>query len=251
MNARTILALASPLAVACSAHAANYTINWLSMAPTLPGNAPPFNANYTLPGVGNVQMAYTAHPDFSEARQILAPFQSQSVASGPDTYAWTNHEALARTNLGFSGVINSTWSVTYTFSATIPAQSLVLEFHGLGRRDPRPGENPLDGTTIATVNQNGTFLGETNPYGVGPTLFQSGAGTFNLRNALTGPGGNDPWWNTALAVVRIDDAVSSLTVTFNQTSGDGVGVNLGYIVPAPGPLALLGVAGLAIARRRR
>ncbi|MBK9187465.1 MAG: hypothetical protein IPM33_00775 [Phycisphaerales bacterium] len=242
------------LVLSCAAGSAlgtNYTINWMSLAPTPIGNPPPFVGNYSLPGVGPVTMSYTAHSDFLEARQQYGPFQNGSVVNGPDTYAWANHEGLARTNWGFSGAVNSSWSVTFTFSGTVPAGQLALTVFGLGRRNPLPGETVADAMTLATVNQNGTFLGDFNPTAVGPTDYIPGAGIFQMRNSLTGPGGQDPWWNTGMGVVRIDDAVSSLTVHFDHTSGDGVGVSLGSIVPTPGTLALLSLAGLGACRRRR
>lgn len=256
MLARMIRFLASAGLIAAFgtslSSAANYTVDWMSLAPTPFGNAPPFSSFYNLPGVGTVQMTYSANPDFSEVRLQEPQLASGSVPYGSDTYSWTNHEFLGRTNLAFSGVLNSSWFVTYTFPGTVPAGQLILGVQGLGRRDPLPGENPLDCITTATVLQNGTHLGDyTGALNVGPTLFSPSAGMFTMMNSLTGPGGQDPWWNTGLALVRIDDAVSSLTVRFDQTSGDGVGVNIG-VIPEPASAALLGAGGLlALGFRRR
>jgi hypothetical protein len=238
-----VLALA-----ACSASAAvNYTVDWMQMVPTPFGSAPPFTGTYNLPGVGVVQMSYTGPlSDFAEARFQNPAIASGSISYGGDTYSWNNNEMLARTNWAYSGVLNSPWQVTYTFSSTIPAGQLILGVSGLGRRDPNANENPLDCISTASVSQNGTFLGDwINGNNWGPTLFSGGAGNFSMENSLTGPGGADPWWNTGLALVRIDDPVSSLTVYFHHTAGDGVGVNIG-VVPEPSTVALLccGLAGL-------
>ena len=130
--------------------------------------------------------------------------------------------------------------MTYTFSNTIPGGTIVLGVQGLGRRNPNPGENPADCITSALVNQNGTYFGDwTGGGNYGATSFSAGAGTFSMVNSVSGPGGQDPWWNTGLAVVRIDDSVTSLTVNFRQTAGDGIGVNIGAIVPEPGTIAML------------
>jgi hypothetical protein len=238
---------------ASSAVAANLSVNWMQLVPTPFGSPPPFNSSYNLPGVGTVNMSYSPNADFSEARLQVGPLASGSVFYSPDTYSWSNQECLARTNWGFSGVLNSSWNVTYTFPSTLSAGTIVLGVQGLGRRDANPGENPADTITTATVLQNGTHLGDwTGSMNVGLTDFTAGSGMFSMKNQLTGPGGADPWWNTGLALVRIDDAVSSLTVRFDQTAGDGVGVNIGVLVPEPGSAALLGLGGvLALWRRRR
>jgi MYXO-CTERM domain-containing protein len=247
---RILVSAGLVLASAAVASATSYNVNWMSLAPTPFGSAPPFTGTYNLPGIGAVQMSYTANPDFAEARfsnPILAPGTVGPYAG--DTYSWTSHEMLARTNWAYSGVLNSPWQVTYTFPGTVSGGQIVLGVAGLGRRDPRPGENPADCITTATVNQNGSYFGDwTGGGNYGPTLYTPGAGTFSMQNSLTGPGGQDPWWNTGLAVVRIDDAVNSLTVYFNQTAGDGVGVNIG-VIPEPAT-ALLGLVGLPLLRRR-
>ncbi len=234
-----------------SALASTYNVDWLQMAPTPFGTAPPTNGSYNLPGVGTVQMTYAAHSDFIEARSAIPQLVAGSVNYAGDTYNWTNHEEFARTNWGFSGVLNTSWSVTYTFPGTVSAGEIILGVQGLGRRDPLPGENPADCISVATVLQNGTHLGDfTGSLNVGPTLFTPASGSFTMMNSLTGPGGADPWWNTGLALVRIDDAISSLTIRIDQTAGDGVGVNIGYI-PEPSSAALLGLGAAASLLRRR
>ena len=246
VSAGLVISLAAPRAFATA-----YSIDWMQMTPTPFGSAPPFLGNYALPGIGSVQMSYSADADFSEARLQVPQLVAGSVTDGPDTYSWTNHEELARTNWAYSGVTNSPWSVTYTFSGTIPASSLVLGVQGLGRRDPNSGETVADTTTIASVLQTGYYFGDyTGALNFGATLFTPGAGSFTMENSVSGAGGADPWWNTGLAVVRIDDAVSSLTVHFDQTSGDGIGVNLGVITPEPGALGLLAIGSLFVLRRR-
>ena len=218
---------------ASTASAVSYSVDWMQMTPTPFGSPPPYTGTYSLPGVGAVTMSYTGPlSDFTESRFQNPALVSGSISYGSDSYAWSNNELLARTNWAYSGVLNSPWQVTYTFSGTIPAGQLILGVSGLGRRDPNTGENPLDCITTASVSQSGTFLGDwINGNNWGPTLFSGGAGSFSMENSLTGPVGYDPWWNTGLALVRIDDPVSSLTVYFNQTAGDGIGVNLGVLRP--------------------
>lgn len=235
-----------------SAKASLYTVDWMQMTPTPFNSAPPFNGSYNLPGIGTVQMTYAANSDFAEARLALPALQNGSLSYAGDTYQWGPQEVLARTNWGFSGLLNSSWFVTYTFPNTIPAGELILGVTGLGRRNANPGENPADTITTLSVQQNGTHFGDwTGAQNYGPTLFTPSAGNFTMVNSLTGFGGADPWWNTGLALVRIDDAVSSLTVRIDQTSGDGMGLNIGRLVPEPGTLALLVTGGLCILTRRR
>ncbi len=254
MKTRNTMTAALALALAASAaSAANYGVTWLQMSPTPFGSPPPFSGSYFLPGVGNVGVTYNADPDFAEARLQVGPLVVGSVNYGGDTYSWNNAECLARTNWGYSGNLNTSWQVTYTFPTTIAAGQIILDVQGLGRRDPdQVGVPPSFYMTTATVNQNGTFLGDfTGSMNVGATQFGSSAGQFTMINSLSGPGGQDPWWNTGMGIVRIDDATNSLTVRFDQTAGDGVGVNIGILTPAPGSAALLGLGGLVAIRRRR
>jgi hypothetical protein len=247
MKTRTKLVLACVglvLAFAASnASASIYSVDWMQMTPTAFGSAPPFTGTYNLPGIGSVQMTYTALTNFTEARFQNVNLLTGSVAYGGDNYSWTNNELLARTNFNSApNPINTLWQVTYTFPSTIPAGQLILGVSGLGRRNPTPGTNETiaDCTSIASVSQNGTFLGDwTNGQNWGATAFTGGAGSFSMQNSQTGNGGADPWWNTGLALVRIDDPISSLTITFAHTSGDGLGVNIAS-VPEPSTLALLG-----------
>ncbi|MCC6126354.1 MAG: PEP-CTERM sorting domain-containing protein [Pirellulales bacterium] len=236
------------LAVVVSpASAASYNVDWMQMTPTAFGSPPPFSGTYNLPGIGTVLMTYSPIVNFTEARFQNVNIATGSLPYGGDTYSWTNNEMLARTNFNTPpNPINTAWQVTYTFSGTVPAGKLILGVSGLGRRNPTPGSNETvaDCTSTASVSQNGTYFGDwTNGQNWGATSFSGGAGNFSMQNSQIGNGGNDPWWNTGLALVRIDDPVSSLTVNFTHTSGDGLGVNIGTIVPEPGTLALLG-AGL-------
>ena len=233
---------------ASQANAALYSINWMNMAPTPYGSSVPNNSVFNLPGVGNVTMTYSIPTTFSDAR-VANPFLTAgNVVNGPDTYSWTNEELFGTTNLASSSpLVGVPWQITYTFPGTVPAGTLALGIAGLGQTTSFGG-----GASTATVFQNGTFLGDwTGGGNYGATQYSAG-NPFQMQNSVTGAGGADPWWNTAFGVVRIDDAVNSLTVDFRQISGDGVGVNIGYIIPEPATAMLLGITGvLTLVRRRR
>ena len=224
-----------------------FSITWLDQSPTALNSPVPNNSNFFLPGAGNVNVTYSIPSTFIHGRQQNGSLMAGNVTLGPDTWAWTNHEQFAATLLsGPDPLVPVAWDITYTFTGTLPAGSLVVGVAGLGRTDSFGG-----GASVATVNQNGTFLGDwdgSNNWG--PTQFTGGVGTFSMQNSLSGLGGADPHWNTPLGVVRIDDAVSSITVRFAHIRGDGVGVNIGF-VPSPAAASMLGLAGLAATRRRR
>lgn len=241
----------SALALAClagSAHAVNYNIDWLNMAPVPFNTSVPNASTFNLPGVGNVLVTYSMPTQISNTRAQNTNLIAGNVTSGPDNYAWTNHEMFGTIfTTGPDPLVPLQWRITYTFPTTLPANSIYVGAAGMGQTTSFGG-----GASVVTVNQNGTFLGDWSGAGGpwGPTQFTPAAGTFSMQNSLTGAGGADPWWNTPLGVVQINDPVSSITINVSQIRGDGMGVNIGY-VPAPGACALLGLGGLMVARRRR
>ena len=226
-------ALISIAAGAGTSMAATFTIDWLNMAPTPFGSSVPNNSIFFLPGVGNVTVTYSIPATFTDSRLQNACLQNGSVVLGPDTYSWTSHELFATVlNSGPDPLVPVQWTITYTFPSTLAAGSVYVGIAGLGATTSFGG-----GASTATVNQNGTFLGDWSggcgPWG--PTQYTGGAGTFQMQNSVTAAGGLDPNWNTPLGVVRIDDPVSSVTLIFNQLRGDGVGGNIGYVDTHPTP----------------
>lgn len=249
MKTRMNLTVASLLAAATitsSAHAVNYNLNWLSYAPTPFGSPVPNASVFNLPGVGPVTVTYNIPTTYTHNRFQNAVFQPGNVVSGPDTYSWTTFEGFGATSLGSQLV--SSWDITYTFTSTLAPGTIVLGTLGLGSTNfPNPA------TTVATVLQNGQFLGDhISGQNFGATQFNPGVGMFSLQNSVTGPGGQNPHWNSELGLTRIMDPISSLTVRVAQVSGDGIGINIAStIVPTPGAAGLAALAGLAAMRRRR
>jgi len=215
--------------------AATIPIDWLDMPPTPFGSSVPNNSVFNLPGVGPVTVTYSIPATFTDARNFNGCLQNGSLTFGPDTYNWVNHELFATVlNTGPDPLVPVQWTITYTFPSTLSAGTVFVGIAGLGATTSFGG-----GASTATVNQNGTFLGDWSggcgPWG--PTQYTGGVGTFQMQNSLTAPGGVDPHWNTPLGVVQINDAVSSVTLIFNQLRGDGVGGNIGYFDPHITPTA--------------
>lgn len=250
MKTRQTIVAASLFALAgfaSSAQAANFSLNWLQMAPTPFGSSVPNNSVFNLPGVGPVTVSYTIPTTFSHARFQNSVYYPGNVVAGPDTYTWATHEGFGATNLTPAPAFISSWDITYTFTNTLAPGTIVLGVSGLGATNA-----PVVGATVATVLQNGLFLGDhISGQNFGATQFNPGVGQFSMQNSVTGPGGQNPHWNSELGLVKIMDPISSLTVRFSQLSGDGVGVNIASVVPTPGAVALGGLAGLAAMRRRR
>ncbi len=241
------LGLTLILSATTTAHAATYSLNWMSYAPVNIGSSIPNNSNYLLPGVGLVNVSYGFTGTFSNARLTgPASLNNGNIAFGADNYTWGTYESFGAVNLNTGGPFGVPWTITFTFPSTLPAGSIALGVSGLGRTLNGGGQ-----MTTATVQQNGTYLGQWeigNTFG--SNVFTGGTGSFSLHNSQIGPGGSNPWWNTKLAVVRIDDPISSLTVNFSQLRGDGTNLNIAFI-PAPGTGVLLTIAGVCSARRRR
>jgi hypothetical protein len=241
-----LAALTSTLAP--SASASIYNIDWLQMSPPAFGTSVPNGSVYNLPGLGNVTVTYSIPSTFLHARGNNPLLTTGNVVSGPDTYNWNNWELFGATlQTGPNPLVPVPWRLTFSWSNPVPANSIYVGVAGLGRTTSFGG-----GQTTATVNQNGTFLGDyTGGGNYGLNQFTGGPGTFTLNNSVTGLGGADPHWNTALGVVQINDAnLTSITIDFSHIRGDGAGANIGFI-PAPGAGAMLALAGVFAGRRRR
>ena len=196
------------------AHATSIT--WLDMSPTPFGGLPPSGSVYAVPGIGNVTLTYTSAPNMTYVRSKLA----SSIVGNVGAYTWNNYEYFGSIYNGVD-IGPQNFTITYTFPAQ-SAGTVVLGTIGLGRT------GGFSSTT--TVNQNGTHLGDFDGGdGFALTEFIGGSGTFTVRNSQTGPGGQNPWWNSQLALIRIDDAVSSITVNQANLRGDGMGVNIGFM----------------------
>lgn len=216
----TILCLAL---AATAASATAYSITWLDMSPNAFGSVVPNGSVFFVPGIGNVTVTYSIPAHWTHGRYQNPSYTVGSVTSGPDTYSWSNYEHFGTIfDAGLLGPESAT--ITYTFAGTLPAGSVFVGTIGLGATTSFGG-----GASVTTVNQNGTFLGDyIGDVTAGASQFTGGAGTFSVQNSVTGAGGANPWWNTQLGVVRIDDAVSSITVQQSLIRGDGIGVNIGF-----------------------
>jgi hypothetical protein len=212
--------------IASSASAAT-VISWLDMSPTTYGSPVPNSTVINVPGIGNVTITYSIPANVTHVRQAGGAFVAGSIGAT----SWSNYEDYSTIFTdGPDPLVPVTWSITYTFPTTLAAGTVYFGSIGLGQTSSFGG-----GASVYTVNQNGTFLGDWTDGGPwGPTQYTGGAGTFSVQNSLTGSGGLNPWWNTPLGVVRIDDAVSSLTVNCSQIRGDGIAENIGFVVePTP------------------
>jgi hypothetical protein len=204
--------------------AAATVISWLDMSPTAYGSPVPNNSVINVPGVGNVTITYSIPANVTHVRQAGGVFIAGSIGAT----SWTNYEDFSTifTDGPSDPLVPMIWSITYTFPSTLAAGTVYFGSIGLGQTSSFGS-----GASVYTVNQNGTYLGDWTDGGPwGPTQYTGGAGTFSVKNSQTGVGGSNPWWNTPLGVVRIDDAVSSLTINCSQIRGDGIAVNIGFVV---------------------
>ncbi len=211
---------------ATTAGAATINIAWLDMSPTAITTPVPNASVFVVAGVGNVTVTKSIGANVSDTRSTSPSFTIGSVVSGPNTYQWTNYEYFGTIlNSGPDPIVPIVSTVTYTFPATLSAGTVYVGTIGLGATTSFGG-----GASTMTVNQNGTFLGDfAGAGGFGPSLFTPGAGTFTVQNSMTAPGGVNPHWNSQLAIVRIDDPVSSITIVHSGIRGDGIGANIGFV----------------------
>jgi len=220
-----LFAFVALMGAAGAATAAIVPITWLDQSPTAFGSSVPNGAVINVPGVGNVTVTYALPAHWSHSRLQNPNFTVGNVTFGPDTYTWTNYEFFS--TIFTAGELGpEVGTITYTFAGTLPAGAVFVGPIGLGATTSFGG-----GTSTTRVLQNGTYLGDfVGDASFGASQFVGGVGNFTVLNSVTGPGGSDPWWNTNLAVVRVDDAVSSITVIQTQLRGDGIGVNIGFAV---------------------
>jgi uncharacterized repeat protein (TIGR03803 family) len=210
--------LGTGLTVQPASAAAYTTINWLDLG-SVGLNSSAANATFILPGYpGVVMVSFTStSPDW--VRSTYAPAQNGIISSPAGVYGWTSVDYLGAVDI--TGLID--YTLTFSFSGPpVPAGQLLLGSIGLGG-------HLADGPTTATVNQNGTFLGDWNlGAGFGPTAFTPGAGMFTLTNSLIDP--VPGYFNTEFGVTRIDNFITgSLTIAVHQVGGDGIGFTVGLI----------------------
>lgn len=257
------LALAIGLALALpSAMAAPINIDWLSYAPTpTTGFTAPTQGLYAGPSsntYGPINLSYSTTVSSGMVTGVLLPGMMQNGNVASNAYNWGNAETFSRTSTSPSDPINQTWTVTYGFGTAMQlGDSLMLGIMGLGKRDANPGEVPGGQASIVTVNSPGTFtfLGEYDSSGLfAPTMSTITPNQLIAENSLSAPGGLNPNWNTKWAVYRYDAnaTVNSLTFQVDQTRGDGLGLNIGFVssVPEPQSWTLL-ASGLALLGLRR
>ena len=206
------------------ASAVTYQIDWLDMSPTAVNSTVPNGSIFNVAGIGNVTINYTVPASWTHVRGQLPIYATGSVVYGPHTFNWNNFEYFSTIFAdGELGPENAT--ITYTFPSVLPSGTVYVGTVGLGATTSFGG-----GYSSTTVPQTGTFLGEfIGDPTAGASLFTGGPGSFTVQNSVTGAGGINPWWNTNLAVVVIDDPVSSLTINQSMIRGDGIGVTIGFV----------------------
>jgi len=160
--------------------------------------------------------------------------------SSPGTGAYTDILSLpAAQSIDFITITMShTWSNDLVISVTGDNGSTfsLLANPATGSRDlgQLDGQGLLIPAQYFFVNGTGVAFGSV-------AGLQIPAGAGNSYNAIS-------WTGGALAA-------GNYTISMSDTvGGDGAVINgwsIGYTVPAPGALALLGLGGLAVARRRR
>ncbi len=206
----------------------------------LASTAIPSGSQFTMPaGAGNVTITHTIAPEASMAMRVQNTSMSNGTAPG---YTWATVDSI-----GSSPLVNPlyrNYTVTYTFSPAIPAHTLVLGVSGLGRSSDAGGSGPAESNVKVEANGSTSALNwqmiadyelpGSNP---GATELRNATNTgaavagspLLLRNSQIAAGGINPHWNTKFAVVLMNQAVSSLTLTVNHVRGDGFSLAVGTV----------------------
>lgn len=203
--------------------AADYKISWLDLGSVAYGANVANGTTFPLPGYagGTVRVSYTS-TSLNWIRSTSAQAQNGIITQGQDQYGWASVDYLTACNYDPPpGAID--YTLTFSFSGQpVPPMHLVLASVGLGG-------DTTDGPTIATVDTNGTFLGD---YNIGtdfaPTICTQGTEKFSLTNSVTEPATG--FFNTDFGVTLIDGAVSNnLTLHVHQVGYDGIGFTIGLL----------------------
>jgi len=222
----TVVTLLCAMLCAGPVGAATITIDWLNMAPTAINSPVPDASVFTVAGIGNVTVYKNIGANVSDSRATSPTFVSGSLPFGLNTYQWSNFEYFGTIlNSGPDPIVPILSTVTYTFPAVLSPGTVYVGILGLGATTSFGG-----GTSTMTVYQNGTLIGDyVGGGGFGPSLFTPGAGVFTVQNSVTGAGGANPHWNSQMAVVRIDNPVSAITIEHRGLRGDGIGASVGFV----------------------
>lgn len=193
---------------------------------------------YNLAGYGNVRVTHTTFLNPTRV-QGVSGFHSGSITNGSNSYAWNSIDQLFLLN-GDVGDSAVSYSVTFEFmNGLMPGGEGVLGIWGLGRTDLAYTNR----ISTATVNKNGTFLGDFDlGTSRGASSVTDNAGNFIVKNSLPGdltPG--NPSFNSDLAIIRIDDGVTSITINMVHIGQDGLAFNVGQITPVQVPEPNIGI----------
>jgi MYXO-CTERM domain-containing protein len=184
--------------------------------------------------------------DFSYSRQSPIVLVDDSSGRTIGTVSTLNFSIIGdpQVNLAFSAVAGNA-STLFTFASGLNVFA--------------PLFNPaVSGVASMTITDNFGNDGATEhgnvfgPFGYG--AFYNGASIYaqRLNDMIAVPGGSTP--QTQFLTGSIAGAVTDMSAqySFTLTPGDSAsGTSVYNIVPAPGVLALLGLGGVAITRRRR
>src|SRR5690349_16787724 len=121
------------------------TVTWLDMSSAASFGSPvPNNSVFTVPGIGTVTMSYSIPANFTHVRQSGgAGFTSGSIGAT----SWSNYEDYSTIFTdGPDPLVPLAFTITYTFSSTLPPGSVYFGSIGLGQTSSFGG-----GASVYTV----------------------------------------------------------------------------------------------------